>query len=101
MNEKYLGFELSKVWEQAVSATGPCNYLIRDGLLHFYHRLRVLPSHREAVLHDAHDALTGGHRGMNTTLEKVERFFYWPKMRKDVFHYVTKCPVCQRTKAPR
>ena len=61
----------------------------------------MLPSHGEAVLHDAYDALTGGHRGMNTTLEKVERFFYWPKMRKDVFRYVTKCPLCQKVNAPR
>ena len=101
MKDKYIGSEFGKVWEQAVSTTDPCNYLIPDGLLYFRHRLCVLPSHREAILHDAHDALTGGHIGMNTTLEKVERFFYWPKMRKDVFCYVTKCAVCQKVKASR
>ena len=37
---------------------------------------------------------------MNTTLEKVKRHFYWPKMRKDVFHYVIRCQVCQKVKAP-
>ena len=101
MKDKYSNSEFGKVWEQAVAATGPCNYLIRDGLLYFRHRLFVLPSHREAILHDAHDALTCGHRGMNTTLEKIERFFYLLKMRKDVFRYVTNCPVCQKVKAPR
>ena len=102
MKDKYISSEFSKVWEQADESLQLFDSgRIRDGLLYFCHRLCVLPSHREAVLHDTHDALTGSHRGMNTTLEKVERFFYWPKMRKDVFRNVTKCSVCQRVKAPR
>ena len=49
-------------------------------------------------MHDAHDALTGRHRGMNATLEKVERYFYWPKLRKDVFNYVARVPSVKRSR---
>ena len=89
MKDKYAGsVEFSSQWLQALEAPGPCNYMIRDGWLLYKNRLCVLRSHRPAVLHDAHDALTGGHRGMNATLEKIERHFFWPKMRKDVYNYV-------------
>ncbi|MCO5594383.1 hypothetical protein L7F22_048413 [Adiantum nelumboides] len=52
-------------------------------------------------MYDAHDALTGKHRGMYTTLERIERFFLWRHMRKDVFKYVIHCTICQKLKAPR
>ena len=75
--------------------------MIHDGLLYFRNRLCVLPSLRESILHDAHDAITGGHRGMNGILEKIERHFFWHKLRKYVFHYVSRCSICQKVKAPR
>ena len=78
----------------------PSNYAIHHGWLFFRNRLCVLQSFRAPILHDAHDALAGGRRGMNATLEKVERYFYWPKLRKDVFNYVAQCSICQKVKVP-
>jgi len=36
------------------------------------------------VLKEAHDAPSGGHFGINKTLEKVRKKFYWATRKKDV-----------------
>ena len=55
-------------------------YMIHDGWLLYKGRLCITSQFRAAVLHDAHDSLVGGHRGINSSLEKLERHFYWPCM---------------------
>ena len=35
---------------------------------------------------------------LNKTLDLVERFYYWPKMQRDVRRYVEKCGICQKAK---
>ncbi|MCO5576008.1 hypothetical protein L7F22_029815 [Adiantum nelumboides] len=76
----------------------PVHYTIQDGWLLYKGRLCITTGQR-AALHDAHDSLVGGHCGINTTLEKLERSFFWPKLRKDVYNYVQKCQVCQKVKS--
>ena len=36
------------------------------------------------LLHDCHDSLIGGHLGVDKTLAHAQRYFYWPKMEKNV-----------------
>lgn len=55
----------------------------------------VLQSHRASILHDA---FIDEHRGVNVTLEKAKRLFYWPKMRKYVHNYALRCSICQIVK---
>ena len=69
----------------------PGHYSIQDGWLLYKSRLCVTSTFQAAVLHDAHDSLVGGHRGIHNTLEKLERHFFWPRMRHDVYKYVQQC----------
>ena len=36
--------------------------------------------------------------GLNKILDLVERFYYLPKMERDVRRYVEKCGICQKVK---
>ncbi|MCO5546811.1 hypothetical protein L7F22_000247 [Adiantum nelumboides] len=90
--------EFSTPYNLAVAGE-PGHYTIQDGWLLYKGRLCITAGQRAALLHDAHDSLVGGHRGINNTLEKLERSFFWPKLRKDVYNYVQKCQVCQKVKS--
>jgi hypothetical protein len=45
-----------------------------------------------------HDGILAGHLGARKTFGKIVANFWSPSMRKDVFHYVRKCELCQRAK---
>ncbi|GAA5830400.1 hypothetical protein JCM3770_006073, partial [Rhodotorula araucariae] len=71
-----------------------------DGILYFDDTRIVVPKVvdvREALLHDAHDAL--GHLGSRKSLSSLSLSFYWPGMARDVDKYVAECDGCQRHKA--
>lgn len=57
------------------------------------------PALRTAALRECHDNPLAGHTGVQKTLELVQRFFWWPGMRKHVAGYVRSCDSCQRVKA--
>jgi transposase InsO family protein len=54
---------------------------------------------RRDLLHNAHDAPTGGHLGKDKVLATLHRSFYWPHMATDVADYVRSCPTCQAHKS--
>lgn len=59
----------------------------------------VLPKDlRPQALLENHDQPTAGHQGVLKTYKRMQQRYYWPKMRKDVAKYVSRCQVCQRTK---
>ncbi|GFO42458.1 gypsy retrotransposon integrase-like protein 1 [Plakobranchus ocellatus] len=45
----------------------------------------------------AHDSITGAHRGIRRTKDKVLSNFYWPGVDGDVTRYCRSCDVCQWT----
>lgn len=51
------------------------------------------------VLKSCHDEQSTGHLGRNRTLEKVEKRYNWPGLRRNVIQYVRTCPFCQSRKA--
>ena len=54
---------------------------------------------RQALVHDYHDpSATGGHLGVEKTLEKLTMLYYWPNMTQYVKKYVVTCDNCQRVK---
>lgn len=77
----------------------PSHYSLQDGWLLYKSHLCITLAFKSAVLHDAHDSLVGGHRGINGTLEKLERHFYWPRMRRDSYDYVQRCQICQKVES--
>lgn len=54
-----------------------------------------------SVMEVCHDAPSGGHFGVNKTLEKVRQRFYWPDNRKDVEDWCRRCHACVARKGPR
>ena len=50
---------------------------------------------RTLLLSEAHDTIFGGHFGIERTLEKLKRHWFWPRMTKDVDDYVKSCSICQ------
>lgn len=61
-------------------------------------RLYVPASLRKEVLIEHHDHVLAGHGGTHSTVEKVKRSFWWPKLRAEVEAYVLSCPECQKHK---
>jgi hypothetical protein len=50
------------------------------------------------VLVEHHDSLMGGHMGIDKTVEKIARLFWWPGMHIDIENHVRTCPACQVSK---
>lgn len=61
-------------------------------------RLVVPKDLRPQALVECHDNPLAGHQGVLKTYKRMQRTYYWPKMRKDVATYVAKCTICQQTK---
>lgn len=53
---------------------------------------------RENFIQEKHNGSLSGHFGVNKTMELVQRFYYWPKMSRDVTRYVEQCVVCMKEK---
>jgi hypothetical protein len=50
------------------------------------------------ILHENHDSVLGGHRGMKKTYEAIKRHYQWPIMKGEVEEYVKRCAKCQLNK---
>jgi hypothetical protein len=50
------------------------------------------------ILHEYHDLILRGHRGMNKTYKAIKQHYYWPNMKEDIEEYVRKCTKCQLNK---
>src|SRR5277367_96419 len=78
-------------------------FLVQKGVLYNvsrqgHLRLVVPESRRKEVLETHHDHPSAGHSGVQRTLEKIQRNFFWSRMRQDVEGYVKTCEVCQKHK---
>ena len=40
------------------------------------------------------------HLGQHKSVRRAQQYFYWPRMWKDIVHYVKSCTVCQQFKEP-
>lgn len=52
------------------------------------------------LVRSAHDDVTSAHLGIAKTLERLRRYYFWPGMSTDVYHYVSNCETCKMSKAP-
>ena len=51
-----------------------------------------------AILTEMHSSTMSGHLSSTKTLERCQRFFFWPNMRNDIDIFIKACDVCARTK---
>lgn len=63
-------------------------------------KLVVPVSLRRMLTELSHDSPTGGHRGIEKTVERLKKCYWWPRMKEDVQAYVRSCPDCARAKQP-
>ncbi|KAI5725816.1 hypothetical protein M8J77_020471 [Diaphorina citri] len=62
----------------------------------------ILPRARvKEVLEELHGGTSGGHLGVNKTVDKVRERFYWLRMKQDVEDYCRRCASCAASKGPR
>ncbi|XP_046663083.1 uncharacterized protein K02A2.6-like [Homalodisca vitripennis] len=62
----------------------------------------VLPrSKRREVLMELHNGASGGHLGVNKTVEKLRQRFYWLHLRADVEKWCRQCDVCAGSRGPQ
>ena len=73
-------------------------FSIVEGILHFQKRIIVPFPLKPNILRSFHDTPVNGHQGVNKTLEKLKRYYWWPNMRNDVQNYVYSCEVCGKNK---
>ena len=52
----------------------------------------------ENLIQEKHNGSLSGHFGISKTIELVQRFYYWPKLARDVTKYVEQCMVCIKVK---
>jgi len=61
----------------------------------------VVPRHCvKEILEEAHDSSIGGHFGVNKTLEKIRKRFYWATCKQDVENWCRSCKVCVSKQGP-
>ena len=59
----------------------------------------VIPSQLVlSVLQGIHSSPFAGHLGLKKTLLRTKNRFFWPMMKKDIFHFVRSCPDCAQSK---
>jgi hypothetical protein len=62
----------------------------------------ILPWSRvKDVLTELHDGSSGGHLGVNKTLNKVRQRFYWLQARGDIERWCRRCDICAASHGPR
>lgn len=106
--------ELASLLERALPAdainqTAVCYYTNKNGVLmrkwrpvdasadewNEVHQIVVPKKFRTEILTLSHDAPVGGHLGVRKTLDRIQRHFYWPSIKRDVTEYCKTCHVCQ------
>jgi hypothetical protein len=76
--------------------------LTEDGVLKNQQNCIVVPADRKLrtqLLKEIHDAPTGGHLGVEKTMYRLGKLFWWPRMREEVQEYIGSCIACQSNKA--
>lgn len=56
---------------------------------------------REALIKDIHEAPAHGHQGIDKTIERITRNYYFPGLRRTVQRIISQCDLCIRSKASR
>ena len=67
------------------------------------HRMQtVIPGSRTTeILDEMHCGPSGGHLGVNKTLDKIRERFYWLHVREDVESWCRRCNTCASVKGPK
>ena len=71
------------------------NFSFNDGYLFFTRHLCINQNLRKNIMAKCHLPPFIGHRGINATIQAIEKDFYWPRMCKDIATFIQECNICQ------
>lgn len=54
---------------------------------------------RELIIKEYHAGGLAGHHGRDKTTQLIQESFFWPKVTKDIGHWIQRCAVCQLGKS--
>jgi uncharacterized protein with von Willebrand factor type A (vWA) domain len=101
--------ELSEATKEDISlrdiVTNPQQHgysMTEEGILKNQQGLIVIPNRRSLrmkIMKEFHDVPVSGHRGVEKTLSKVGKLFWWPGIRQEVQQYIGSCIACQSNKS--
>ncbi|MCO5578142.1 hypothetical protein L7F22_031980 [Adiantum nelumboides] len=89
------------IWERLQHGENVYSYSIRDGYLYHQQAICVAEPLRKKIMDKARASPYAGHRGILTTTQALERYFFWPTLKADIEKYVRECLVCQKVKYDR
>ena len=84
---KVVNGSLKRIWETPDGSTNILQLIIPQ--------VRV-----SEVLQQMHSGVSGGHLGVNKTLDKIRQRFYWVYCKMDVEEWCRKCDICAASKGP-
>ncbi|XP_076060345.1 uncharacterized protein LOC143036674 [Oratosquilla oratoria] len=101
------------IQDKDISNEATCYYTRNDVLMRKYrppdvpaneswcefHQVIVPDVYREKVISFSHDYI-GGHLGVQKTLDKIIKYFYWPGIHRQVAQYCKTCETCQLVGKP-
>jgi len=109
LESKVLGFECIKdkyaqnqdfrvILEKCSShAHGP--FHLENGFLFIGNHLCIPKCRfRELLIHELHEGALAGHFGVEKTCSMLKEHHFWPKMSRDVEHFIKRCSTCQLAK---
>jgi len=75
-------------------------HLTTYGLVRFRDKI-YMPDDNEIkkiILREFHVKPYSGHLGYQMTLTRVNKFYYWPNLKKEVAEFMVRCLGCQQVK---
>jgi hypothetical protein len=77
------------------------NISIQDGLILWRGLVYIPVRLRERISQEIHEEPTSGHQGIERTIERITRNYYFPGLRKTVEKIIQECDICKRSKHER
>ena len=74
----------------------PQGYTWMDNTLKYKGRLVLLPPStlKTPILKELHSSVIAGHYRLQKTYAHAFHSFFWPSMKKDIYHFISKSDIC-------
>jgi hypothetical protein len=77
------------------------NIKIQDGLILWKGLVYIPTKLQEKITREVHEEPTSGHQGIERTIERITRNYYYPGLRKTVEQVIQNCDICKRSRHER
>lgn len=99
----YQGDDYANHWLPQLSTSTPTQSKLKliKGILYYQDRIYVGKGAglRRKILQEFQNSPLGGHSGIQSTISRIQHYFYWPGLTKEVTEWIKACDTCQRCKS--